>query len=899
MGHSDPRIDIPDPKLHRSAFALTAVAVFFLLIQTLASGPWILAGDSDAPIDSSTGTSVPNTVSGEPLVSLTIIPEEQAATLAQAWVSSKTDQILEWQGARVAGPAVYVNLDGWPTAYVFSVYRGPRSAGYVIVSYEAEEHPILEFSTSPAPHALCDVNCRGAAARRGLTLNTQRPIYLGPLAYYFEAVGSASVQGDAQRTFVHMSGDYIAQIDRQPLRDLPGQIAASPELLGKLMDEPELVRKIYGVPDYGQFFGPSFGYDFSCFSGCTPTAATNLARFWADAGYPGLGDAYWPDTTVDLRRHMDTFCYGTAGTTLLHKIAPGMIAFAAERGYDFQSLQYCWPADENWVGCNQREFTWQRYSDEIDGCRPALMAISNHPLYGDHTVTGIGYDTSNGGYYIVHDNWGSTPREVWIQHEQSVDRPRFLFPLIPPTLDQAPPSHVEVAPLPPFQANTKFDVAWTGVDSFPGVGSFDVQYRDGTDGEWQWWLRGTTATAGRLSDDVDLIGGHVYYLRVRARDKHCNVSDWFTSSGSAADAAPPITAVVGQPRYRSAGPIPVAWDGTDDAAGIDRFDIWVSSAEDVWNLWQTSSSASSEVFTDAAVNATYRFISIGTDRLGREEVKDPESPDTVVTIARHSVRGLIAGNTGQPVYRATVNSPGAYVTDTTHMLGHYALFFPQSQPITLTVSGSATFGTLPPMTGLELTDTITDLYDVDLVLPPSDNLLQDSHFEEPDPTVRWMPTGIVTPAHTRHAHTGDFALALGALPEPARASASTDSTATGRQHVMWQWAISQTVSLPPTLASPTLSWVYAISGTANISDTFTVGIQSSAGPTTASIPAGPADWVHGWMALDEAMVGDLVTVSFALRRKATTDQLSVFLDEVTLGSGHRGPTQRFLPLINR
>jgi hypothetical protein len=305
------------------------------------------------------------------------------------------------------------------------------------------------------------------------------------------------------------------------------------------------------------------------------------------------------------------------------------------------------------------------------------------------------------------------------------------------------------------------------------------------------------------------------------------------------------------------------------------------------------------VFTDTVANTTYRFISIGTDRLGREEVKDPESPDTVVTIARHSVRGLIAGNTDRPVYHATVSSPGAYVTDTTHMPGRYALFFPQSQLITLTVSGPATFGTLPPLTGLQLTDTMTTLNDVDLVLPPSDNLLQDSHFEELNPALNWTLSGVVTPTHTRHAHTGDFALVLGTLPEPVRASASTDSDETDRQQVTWQWAISQTVSLSPALASPTLSWLYAISGTATISDAFTVGIQSSAGPITASIPSSPTGWVHGCTALDEAMVGDLVTVSFTLRRKAATDQLSVFLDEVTLGSGHSGPTQRFLPLINR
>jgi hypothetical protein len=305
------------------------------------------------------------------------------------------------------------------------------------------------------------------------------------------------------------------------------------------------------------------------------------------------------------------------------------------------------------------------------------------------------------------------------------------------------------------------------------------------------------------------------------------------------------------------------------------------------------------MFTDTVADTTYRFISIGTDRLGREEIKDPESPDTLVTIARHSVRGLITGNTGQPVYHATVSSPGAYVTDTTQMLGRYALFFSQSQPITLTVSGPAIFGTLPPMVGLHLTDTVTDLNDVNMVLPPSDNLLRDSHFEEPDPTAHWMLSGVITPVHTRLAHTGDYALALGTLPEPTGESTAPRAADAGNHEVTWQWAISQTVSQPPALTSPTLSWLYAISGTAGLSDTFTVGIQGPTGSVTASIAPSPTGWVHGWVSLDEAMVSDVVTVSFALRRKARADQLSVFLDEVTLGSGYSGPTMRFLPVMIR
>ena len=871
------------PKHLRPVVIITAA--FFLLFHTPASGRRVSAGDAYAP--------------REPSESRTIITENQATALAQYWVTSKADQIFDWQGAIVGRPTQYFDLDGWPTAFVFSVYRGPRSVGYVIVDYEVSDLPILEFSTSPAPHLLCGPECRAAVTGRGLALVTDRPIYLGPLAYFFEAIDPTHQHRNNQRTLVHMDGAFIREIDNQPRRPLPEQTTAVAALPGDLVIEPELIQKIYGVPDYGQFFGPSLGYDFACFSGCTPTAATNLAHFWANAGYPSLGDAYWPDTALDLRSRMETFCYGTTGTTLTSKIAPGLLAFAEARGHAFQSLQYCWPTDLDWVGCNHREFTWQRYADEIDACRPALISISNHPLYGNHTVTGIGYDTSGGRFYIVHDNWTSTPREVWIQHEESIDRHRFLFPLVPPAMDQTPPSSAKVTPLPPYQANTKFDATWNGADAFPGVGSFDVQYRDGAKGEWQWWLQGTTATAGRLSDDVVLLGGHVYFVRARARDKHCNVSDWSTPTESAADAAPPITAVFSQPRYRTDAAFPVAWGGTDDAAGIERFDIWVKTGEDDWRLWQTNGTAASEIFTDTVVGTTYRFTSIGTDRLGREETKDPETPDTLVTRARHSVGGMITGNSGQPAFQATVNSAGAYVSATTGVLGHYALFFPDSQAVTLTVTAPAAFGMLPPMKSLHISETMTDLVDVNLVLPPADNLLQDSHFEEPDPATHWKLGGVVTPAHTLLAHTGDSGLVLGTLPSTLGAPLNPNEAAPTEQAVTWQWMVAQTVHLSPTLSQPALSWFSAISGTTSVSDTFMVSIQGPSDSMTAPVSLSETGWTHHWMGMDETLIGDTVTVTFSLRREPSADQLSVFLDEVTLGSGHRGPTTLFLPLVNQ
>jgi hypothetical protein len=823
-----------------------------------------------------------------------VLSQEQASTLAQMWVTSHAGSLPELKAATVGTPLTYVDLDGFPAAYVFSIFRGGQDIGYIILTYEARDNPVVEFSLSPAPHLRCGDLCELAAARRGLRLAADRPIFLGPLDYFYEAAPPAQVENEHRRWLVPMDGRNVMQIPHRPAHNKPDETVTNrfATLDGAAFD-PESAQMIYGVPDYGQFYGPSFGYDFPCYSGCTPTAATNLAHFWAAAGYPGLGDSYWPDTTASLRDHMETFCLGSSGTTWTHETAPGLVSFSESRGYPFDSVQYCWPTGLSWVGCDNREFAWQSYADEIDQCRPPLISLANHPLYGSHTVTGVGYDTSGGNYYIVHDNWSSTPREVWILHEDAQDRHRFLFPFIPPHTDDTPPESITLAPLPPYQAITRFDVSWSGTDTDPGIGSYDLEYRDGQYGEWQWWLRGTEDTSARLNDYVHLQGGHTYSVRLRARDKHCNTTEWSATASSLADADPPATTVYSQPRYRTETSFPVAWTGFDDASGIASYDIWSRSDEEEWLVWQEAVTTTSAIFTDTHVGGTYQFISLGTDRLGRTESKTETPFDTRVTIARHSVHGRILSNRERPVFQAQVSSPNAYAPAATDGEGNYALFFPRSEAVTLTVDPPMGPGTLPPLGGVELTEEFVDVTGIDLVIPPADNAIRNSHFEGPDLTADWNVTGGNPPFLTHQAHTGDHAVALGALPNNTQAGFGTPVSADLRI-----WTISQTVALPAAITEPTLSWFYVVSGSAGISDTLTVTVAGSTDPMTHTVPLHVTGWNHSWLTLNEAEVGHEVTVSFALHRPQPLEPLTVVLDEVTLGSGEDGVSPLFIPIVH-
>jgi hypothetical protein len=79
-----------------------------------------------------------------------------------------------------------------------------------------------------------------------------------------------------------------------------------------------------------------------------------------------------------------------------------------------------------------------------------------------------------------------------------------------------------VHPLPPVTYSPSFTVTWEGGDNQAGVWLYDVQVRDGADGEWAYWQRSITSTVGRFGGQH----GHSYYFRSRAMDRVGNRGAW-------------------------------------------------------------------------------------------------------------------------------------------------------------------------------------------------------------------------------------------------------------------------------------------------------------------------------------------------------------------------------------
>ncbi len=83
------------------------------------------------------------------------------------------------------------------------------------------------------------------------------------------------------------------------------------------------------------------------------------------------------------------------------------------------------------------------------------------------------------------------------------------------SVDQVMPVS-RLAPVRRYQPRPSFTVTWSGYDPEPGSGlaGFDVQVRDGYNGQWYTWQSGTRATEAVFEGQR----GHTYFFRISARD---------------------------------------------------------------------------------------------------------------------------------------------------------------------------------------------------------------------------------------------------------------------------------------------------------------------------------------------------------------------------------------------
>jgi len=367
-----------------------------------------------------------------------------------------------------------------------------------------------------------------------------------------------------------------------------------------------------------------------------------------------------------------------------------------------------------------------------------------------------------------------TPRRNWYADWQTTDN---LKPIS------------QVQPLLALSA-AEFEVNWSGSDSgASGLKNFDVQVRDGANGTWTDWITGwPTATFNGG------IGGHTYYFRSRARDNAYNLESWPASpdASTTIEAIPPSVSMTALPTYSPRQNLILTWGGTDNGgSGVASYDVqYRQGSNGAWTNLLTNTTATVTSF-DGTAGVTYYFRVRGRDKAQNVSLWPTGNGHTSTTLYDWAIQGTVTNNAGVPVANMnTTTTPAAFSALPSNSQGDYGAYVAGTSS-SYTVDWNKTgYGDLP---ATQFSNTGNASFN--LVLPPADNVLQNSGFETGvfDPG-DWVASGSPMPFITQTIHhTGNDAAYLGSLPTSTKQFLysngvepilSTDGN--GVVHMVWQ-----------------------------------------------------------------------------------------------------------------
>ena len=192
------------------------------------------------------------------------------------------------------------------------------------------------------------------------------------------------------------------------------------------------------------------------------------------------------------------------------------------------------------------------------------------------------------------------------------------------------------------------------------------------------------------------------------------------------DRSPPMTHLSPLPQYSPVDHLMLRWNVAEAGAGIDRYEIeYRDQADSQWQTAQTvSDSATTSIqITDTIPGHSYDFRMRAIDRAGNFEPW-PISAESSTTVYGHLGNGQVIDNRGVPVPYAQLRSvPPGLNTAQTDSAGNFTMYWAESGPYTLSAIKSG-FGSLS--TNLNVTE---DKVNVELVLPPADNLISNGSFQ--------------------------------------------------------------------------------------------------------------------------------------------------------------------------
>ncbi|MBN1659181.1 MAG: PD40 domain-containing protein [Anaerolineae bacterium] len=377
------------------------------------------------------------------------------------------------------------------------------------------------------------------------------------------------------------------------------------------------------------------------------------------------------------------------------------------------------------------------------------------------------------------------------------------------SLDALPPAST-VNPLPGW-SSSPVTLTWLAEpDDLSGLRGFDIEVKDGVDGEWQRLLSNT----GETSLPYPGVGGHTYYFRVRAHDNVFNYEAWPVDYDvvTRVEAAPPRTAV--HPLSAFSQPdLLVRWGGVDPGgSGVESYDVQVRDLPDgAWTGWLTATADTSARFVGVP-GQSYAFRVRAVDRARNAEAWPPGAGDTETTVYAWRLVGTVHDNTGTPISGAAlVTAPPAFLTTSNDRDGAFGVYLAATAPSHLVRWEKEGYGALPDTDFAGLPDATWNV-----TLPPADNVVADWGFESAALAPNWLPAGNVGVGQL--AHTGHFAARIGSQfdlfqdradvsqSEGASDAYSMAVDASDRVHVAWWDQSAAGSNISYSLRSPDGTW---------------------------------------------------------------------------------------------
>jgi len=306
-------------------------------------------------------------------------------------VSKKIDErvLLGFSNFNGLHPGKYFKLkdqDGKVTKYLVELEdTTSQLSGYMVVDLTVGR--VIEFALGTT-HPLAKTA-------------SKEIFYLGPVSFA-EDLGNESVQDlNTKRIY---SKSQIKQKTRKYDSSSPAPEKQNTTYAVKNITDYDY-DFIPNVPDYIQADNTEMEND------CVPTSGANVLMFWRANGYTALSSSNnWKNVANRLGVIMG---HTDADGVSRNNVVSGLTSYISEKGYsaDFSVSRDTSP-------------TFAKLDAQVEKYHPAMLSVNNYNgSSGGHNITLVGtesyYDTSSLRWVynvIVHDNWASTPDNVWFEY---------------------------------------------------------------------------------------------------------------------------------------------------------------------------------------------------------------------------------------------------------------------------------------------------------------------------------------------------------------------------------------------------------------------------------------------------------------------------------------------------